>query len=377
LAGNNIIDVRYDGGGQKLRKTVTNNGTVQYVQNYVGGIEYRTNSTVSLSLESIYHGEGRVFNTNTGTITADALRYEYAIRDHLGNTRLMFTDKNADGKIDITTTASTEVLQENHYYPFGMNMSGPWQDDAAARNNQYLYNGKELNEDFGLGWNDYGFRWYDVSVARWWSLDLETEKHFETNPFHYVFNNPLKLMDFMGLDSISPKQAAQAVAAHASYTMVKSEQVRKEYEKEVKKLDSSDKAGRSKLKAAAREKTPVVTKTIVETNRPSVDAKPGSGGTANKTNLKVNQTASALGTAGRALGMASAAVSVYNISNSDNKPQAIVREGASMAGSIYFGEQGAMVGAAIGGVPGAIIGAVVGGVFGSWFATETVDSLSK
>jgi RHS repeat-associated protein len=213
FTGNKIIDVIYDGGGRKLRKTVTDNGTVQYVQNYVGGIEYRTNSTVSLSLESIYHGEGRVFNTNTGTITADALRYEYAIRDHLGNTRLMFTDKNADGKIDITTTASTEVLQENHYYPFGMNMSGPWQDDAAARNNQYLYNGKELNEDFGLGLYDYGARWYDASLGRWWSPDPLAEKYRRWSGYNYGVDNPVRFIDPDGMgvdDFILTGEAAQA-----------------------------------------------------------------------------------------------------------------------------------------------------------------------
>lgn len=201
FTGNKIIDVIYDGGGRKLRKTVTDNGTVQYVQNYVGGIEYRTNSTVSLSLESVYHGEGRVFNTNTGTTSADALRYEYAIRDHLGNTRLMFSDKNADGKIDITTTASTEVLQENHYYPFGMNMSGSWQDDAAARNYPYQYNGKELNEDFGLGWNDYGARWYDASLGRFSTIDRFGEKYTSLNGYQYGANNPMLYVDING-DSI-------------------------------------------------------------------------------------------------------------------------------------------------------------------------------
>lgn len=194
FTGNKVIDIIYDGSGRKLRKTVTNNSTVQYTQDYLSGIEYRTNSSVTLSLESIYHAEGRVFNTNTGTTSADALRYEYAIRDHLGNTRLMFTDKNADGKIDITTTASTEVLQENHYYPFGMNMSGPWQDDAA-RNTPYQYNGKELNEDFGLGLSDYGARWYDAGLGRWWSADAMTEKYLDLSPYNYVMNNPLRFID--------------------------------------------------------------------------------------------------------------------------------------------------------------------------------------
>ncbi|MBK8191655.1 MAG: hypothetical protein IPK76_00015 [Lewinellaceae bacterium] len=76
-------------------------------------------------LEAIYHAEGRVYN-NGGT-----LRYEYAIRDHLGNTRLTFTDKNGNGVVDVTNTSANEILQENHFYPFGLDLAGPWMNDAA------------------------------------------------------------------------------------------------------------------------------------------------------------------------------------------------------------------------------------------------------
>jgi len=37
--------------------------------------------------------------------------------------------------------------------------------------NDYTYNGKELNEDFGLSLYDYGARWYDAALGRWWSVD--------------------------------------------------------------------------------------------------------------------------------------------------------------------------------------------------------------
>jgi RHS repeat-associated protein len=202
-----VIDILYDGRGNKLRKTVTDAGVLQYRQDYVGGIEYRTTSTVTLSLESIYHAEGRVFNTTTGTTSEPNLRYEYAIRDHLGNTRLTFTDKNGDGKIDISispTNPTNEVLQENHYYPFGMVMQGPWMDDVAARNMPYQYNGKELNEDFGLGLSDYGARWYDASLGRWWSVDPMAEAYAPISTYHYGMNNPIFFIDPDGMSSEVP-----------------------------------------------------------------------------------------------------------------------------------------------------------------------------
>lgn len=77
-------------------------------------------------------------------------RHEFVLRDHLGNTRTTYTDLNENGVID----PHTEMSQINHYYPFGLNMEGNW--NGAAGKNKYQYNGKEWNDDFGLGWNDYG-----------------------------------------------------------------------------------------------------------------------------------------------------------------------------------------------------------------------------
>jgi RHS repeat-associated protein len=194
-----VIDILYDGSGRKLSKTVTSAGIIQYTEDYCNGIEYRSTPTLGRRLESVAHAEGRVYNTNVNSTTANApelLRYEYSLRDHLGNTRLTFTDKNNNGVVDVTNTATNEILQENHYYPFGLAMQGPWMDDALALDNAYQYNGKELNSDFGLGWNDYGARWYDASIGRWNVPDPLMEAGQESwSPYHYVYDNPMKLTD--------------------------------------------------------------------------------------------------------------------------------------------------------------------------------------
>jgi RHS repeat-associated protein len=191
------IDVLYDFSGLKLRKTVKSNATtVVYTQDYAGGLEYRTTgNTGTLTLEAIYHNEGRI------TPNGSAFRYEYNIKDHLGNTRLSFADINNDGKIDVTgDAATTEILNENHYYPFGMNMGFDWLNNTAlSPDNRYQYNGKEMNDDFGLNWNDYGFRWYDASVGRWASADPISLYTPNYSPYHYSFNNPVRFIDHLGL----------------------------------------------------------------------------------------------------------------------------------------------------------------------------------
>jgi RHS repeat-associated protein len=108
---------------------------------------------------------------------------------YLGNIRLSFTDKNNDGLIN----NQGEVLQENHYYPFGMVQSGSWYDDAAVANNPYLYNNKELTTDFGLNLSDYGARGYDAAIGRWWQVDPLAEKYYAISPCAYVTNSPFAL----------------------------------------------------------------------------------------------------------------------------------------------------------------------------------------
>ena len=126
--------------------------------------------------------EGRVMVNTNGTYS-----YQYFLKDHLGNTRITF---KTDG----------EVIQEDAYYPFGMNMAGLSYQNGINSTNQYLYNGKELQEDFGLGWYDYGFRYYDAGLARFISCDLLNETYPSHGTYNYAANNPLRFIDIKGLN---------------------------------------------------------------------------------------------------------------------------------------------------------------------------------
>jgi RHS repeat-associated protein len=196
FTGNKTIAFLYDAGGNKLRKTVVNNGVTQYVQDYAGGIEYRNGV-----LEGIFHTEGRV------VMIDGVLKYEYALKDHLGNTRIMFCDRNSNGVITqslLPSGASNELIQENHYYAFGINMENVWMNSASVVDNRYQYNGKELNEDFGLNWNDYGARFYDAALGRWNVIEPYASIFHKWSPYAYCFDNPIRYADYKGFLPVGP-----------------------------------------------------------------------------------------------------------------------------------------------------------------------------
>jgi RHS repeat-associated protein len=94
-----------------------------------------------------------------------------------------------------------EIIQINNYDAFGLNMEGNWNGANGA--NKYQYNGKEWNDDFGLGWNDYGARFYDPAMARWQTVDPLSEKMRRHSPYNYGFDNPMRFIDPDGMQSES------------------------------------------------------------------------------------------------------------------------------------------------------------------------------
>lgn len=197
FSNTNNIKYLYTATGSKIQKIVTDNIESNSCSvDYLNGFQYKDGL-----LKQFFHPEGYVnvgYGGRTGTIAY--YNYVFNYTDHLGNIRLSYGEDPATGEI--------KVIEENHYYPFGLkhtNYNSDWlmyQKDEEGTMSlkrpgpeappmpfyKYKYHGQERQDELGLNWDSFKWRNYDYTTARFMSIDPLAEDYTYNSPYAFAEN---------------------------------------------------------------------------------------------------------------------------------------------------------------------------------------------
>jgi RHS repeat-associated protein len=196
------IQYLYNAAGVKVMKRVNStepNYELEGVTHYLSGFQYKDNE-----LQLFPTAEGYVNVTDGGKFN-----YVYNYTDHLGNVRVSYSYDDRENEL--------KILEENHYYPFGLKHSYNTDRYDFARDEndnifvvlepvdrnkyQYKYNGKEYQDELNLNLYDYGARNYDPAIGRWMNIDPLAENSRRWTPYNYAYNNPMYFVDPDGMQA--------------------------------------------------------------------------------------------------------------------------------------------------------------------------------
>ncbi|MBS1509565.1 MAG: RHS repeat-associated core domain-containing protein [Bacteroidetes bacterium] len=141
VTGKGSIAYLYDAGGNKLqKKTTENNAQVPFngttvttgittTTDYVNGFVYETKTYTDVTVNAVLgytaklqfapQDEGRIrplFQNPTNANAISGFAYDYMIKDHLGNVRMVLTDEQRQDKYPVASMEDAKIATEQQYY---------------------------------------------------------------------------------------------------------------------------------------------------------------------------------------------------------------------------------------------------------------------
>jgi len=190
-----LIQVR-DGGSisEHYEKTLISYGNEINIPS--GSTSVTGISAVGNSLVTFYDNEDPY---TLGSIKLGQRNYE--LSDHLGNVRVVLTDRKSDSDSD--GVYEYQLVQSSDYYPFGMQIQGL---SYTNQNNDYRFGfqGQEKDDEIKGAGNsiNYKYRMHDPRIGRFFAVDPLAAKYPQWSPYQFSGNQVIATIELEGLEPL-------------------------------------------------------------------------------------------------------------------------------------------------------------------------------
>lgn len=158
-----------------------------------------------MNLVNTSDGKNSYFEQVGAGNTASVKAYNIANREITKSGYVYINVSNETPNVDVywdnlqVTQNKGPLLQENGFYPFGLEMAAIGSQAASGQSNSFKFNaGTELETAFDVDYYETAFRKYDAAIGRFNGIDILSEQSFSITPYQFGYNNPLAYNDPTG-----------------------------------------------------------------------------------------------------------------------------------------------------------------------------------
>jgi len=97
------------------------------------------------------------------------------------------------------------LLEETHYYPFGLTMTGISSkalNFGNPQNKEKTFQGQRFDDELGLNWIQFKWRNYDPQIGRFIEIDPLSNKYVYNSTYAFSENKVTAHVELEGLESV-------------------------------------------------------------------------------------------------------------------------------------------------------------------------------
>jgi RHS repeat-associated protein len=111
-----------------------------------------------------------------------------------------------------------QVLEEDHYYPFGLTLST--NSANPAEQNKIKFQTQRLESDLGLNWYDYKYRMHDMQIGRFTTIDPLSESFVHNSVYAFSENKVTAHVELEGLEAFPINNAFNTIGNGTAWNHV-------------------------------------------------------------------------------------------------------------------------------------------------------------